>query len=159
MSEGNPTNTQRERGSLSYRLRGGFNKSCHTVSIASFVKSRLHQRADQPPLLWKNGRISKERALIGESVYWYKTQRGLVGPALRGRGERDKFSTGWKTVGDYPALHRSYVARGYSVVVGGTAKVGNILIRFGPRYSVRRSGFSGLKLLALTGELKSLNTK
>ena len=31
------------------------------------------------------------------------------------------FSTGWKMVGDDPALHRSYVERGYSVVVGGTA--------------------------------------
>ena len=41
--------------------------------------------------LWKNGQIGKERALIGESVCWSKIQRGLVGPALRGRGERDKF--------------------------------------------------------------------
>ena len=31
------------------------------------------------------------------------------------------FSTGWKMVGDDLALHRSYVERGYSVVVGGTA--------------------------------------
>ena len=31
------------------------------------------------------------------------------------------FSTGWKMVGDDPALHRSYVERGDSVVVGGTA--------------------------------------
>ena len=31
------------------------------------------------------------------------------------------FSTGWKMVEDDPALHRSYVERGYSVVVGGTA--------------------------------------
>ena len=43
------------------------------------------------PPLWKNGRIGNERALIGESVRWSKIQRGLVGPALRGRGERDKF--------------------------------------------------------------------
>ena len=42
------------------------------------------------PLL-KNGRIGNERALIGESVCWSKIQRGLVGPALRGRGEREKF--------------------------------------------------------------------
>ena len=42
--------------------------------------------------LWKNGQIGNERALIGESVCWSKIQRGLVGPALRGRGERDKFS-------------------------------------------------------------------
>ena len=41
--------------------------------------------------LWKNGQIGNERALIGESVCWSKIQRGLVGPALRGRGERDKF--------------------------------------------------------------------
>ena len=41
--------------------------------------------------LWKNGRIGNERALIGESVCWSKIQRGLVGPALRGRGERDEF--------------------------------------------------------------------
>ena len=27
--------------------------------------------------LWKNGRIGKERALIGESVWWSKIQRGL----------------------------------------------------------------------------------
>ena len=71
--------------------------------------------------LWKNGRIANERALIGESVCWSKIQRGLVGPALRGRGERDKFSTGWKMVRGDPALHRSYVERGYSVVTGGTA--------------------------------------
>ena len=71
--------------------------------------------------LWKNGRIGNERALIGESVCWSKIQRGLVGPALRGRGERDKFFNRLKMVGDDPALHRSYVERGYSVVVGGTA--------------------------------------
>ena len=41
--------------------------------------------------LWKNGRIGNERALVGKSVCWSKIQRGLVGPALRGRGERDKF--------------------------------------------------------------------
>ena len=42
-------------------------------------------------LRWaKNGRIGNERALIGESVCWSKIQRGLAGPALRGRGERDK---------------------------------------------------------------------
>ena len=62
-------------------------------------------------------------------------------------------------VGDDPALHRSYVERGYSVVVGDTAYVGHILIGFSRRYSVSRSGMSVLKLLALTGELESLNTK
>ena len=36
--------------------------------------------------LWKNGRIGNEQAFIGESVCWSKIQRGLVGPALRGRG-------------------------------------------------------------------------
>ena len=41
--------------------------------------------------LWKNGRISNERALIGESVCRSKIQRGLVGIALRGGGERDQF--------------------------------------------------------------------
>ena len=41
--------------------------------------------------LWKNGQIGNERALIGESVCCSKIQRGLVGPALRGRGERDQF--------------------------------------------------------------------
>ena len=41
--------------------------------------------------LWKNGRIGNERALIGESVGWSKIQRRLVGPAPRGRCERDKF--------------------------------------------------------------------
>ena len=53
-------------------------------------------------------------------------------------------------VGDDPALHRSYVERGYSVVVGGTAYVGHILIGFSRRYSVSRSGLSELKVLALT---------
>ena len=51
-------------------------------------------------------------------------------------------------VGDDPALHRSYSEREYSVVVGGTAYVGHILIGFGRRYSVSWSGLSGLKLLA-----------
>ena len=57
------------------------------------LKARSHQRPDQPRSLplWKNGRIGNERALIGESVCWSKIQWGLVGPALRGRGERDKF--------------------------------------------------------------------
>ena len=41
--------------------------------------------------LWKIGRIGNERALIGESVCLSKIQRGLVRPALRGRGERDQF--------------------------------------------------------------------
>ena len=62
-------------------------------------------------------------------------------------------------VGHDPALHRSYAERRYSVVVGGTAYVGHILIGFGRRYSVSRSGSSGLKLRALTGERESLNTK
>ena len=62
-------------------------------------------------------------------------------------------------VGYDPALHRSYVERGYSVVVGGTAKVGHILIGFGRRYSVSRSEMNGLKLPALTREMESLNTK
>ena len=43
------------------------------------------------------------------------------------------FSTGRKMVEDDPALHRSYVERGYSVVVGGTAYIGQILIGFGRR--------------------------
>ena len=51
-------------------------------------------------------------------------------------------------VGDDPALQRSCVDRGYNVVVGGTAQVGHTLIGFGRRYSVSRSGLSGLKLLA-----------
>ena len=34
-----------------------------------------------------------------------------------------------------------------------------LLMWFGRRYSVSSSGFSGIKLLALTGELESLNTK
>ena len=97
--------------------------------------------------------------MIGESVCWSKIQLGLVGSALRGRGERDKFFNRLKMVGDDPALHRSYVERGCSVAVGGTAYVGHILIGFGRRYSVSRSGLSGLKLLALTGEQESLNTK
>ena len=46
---------------------------------------------------------------------------GLVGPALRGRGERYKFFNRLKMVGEDPALHRSYVERVYGVVVGGTA--------------------------------------
>ena len=100
-------------------------------------------------------------SLSGESVCWSETQRGLVVPALRGRGKQDNFfnrlskiifSTGWKLVGDDPALHRSYVERGYSMVVGGTAQVGPILIGFSRRNSVSRSGMSGLKLRALTGE-------
>ena len=41
--------------------------------------------------LWKNGRVGNERALIGESLCWSNIQRGLVGPALRGRGEQDQF--------------------------------------------------------------------
>ena len=49
--------------------------------------------------LWKNGRIRNERALIAESVCLSKIQRELVGPALRGRGERNKFfnrlKNGW----------------------------------------------------------------
>ena len=63
--------------------------ACHKFTL-TLLKARSHQRADQPPL-WKNGRIGNERALIGESVCWSKLQRGLVGPALRGRGERDRF--------------------------------------------------------------------
>ena len=57
------------------------------------LKARSHQRPDQPRSLplWKNGRIGNERAFIGESVCWSKIQRGLVGPALRGRGKRDEF--------------------------------------------------------------------
>ena len=62
-------------------------------------------------------------------------------------------------VGDDPALHRSYVERGYSVVGGGTASVGHILIEFGRRYSGSMSGLSVLNLLAITGGLESLNTK
>ena len=65
--------------------------------------------------LWKNGRISNERALIRESVRWSKIQRGLVGPALRGRVERDQFFSQLKMVGDDPALHRSYVEQGQSL--------------------------------------------
>ena len=38
--------------------------------------------------LWKKMDGS---ALIGESVCWSKIQRVLVGPTLRGRGERDNF--------------------------------------------------------------------
>ena len=60
------------------------------TSLKYHLKARSHQRPDQPPL-WKNWRIGNERALIGESVCWSKIQRGLVGPALRGRSERDKF--------------------------------------------------------------------
>ena len=45
------------------------------------LKPRSHQRADQTPL-WKNARITNERALIGESVCWSKIQRGLDGPPL-----------------------------------------------------------------------------
>ena len=37
------------------------------------------------------GPFTPETRLIGESVCWSKIQRGMVGPALRGRGERDKF--------------------------------------------------------------------
>ena len=48
-------------------------------------------------------------------------------------------------VGHDPALHRSYAERRYSVLVGGTAHVGHILIGFDRRYSVSRSGSSGLK--------------
>ena len=42
---------------------------------------------------------------------------GLVGPALRGRGERDKFFNRLKMVGDDPVLRSSYVELGNSVVV------------------------------------------
>ena len=72
---------------------------------------------------------------------------------------REFFQPVEKMVGDDPALHGSYVERGHSVVVGSTAKVGHILIGFGRQYSVSRSALSGLKLLPLTRELESFNTK
>ena len=56
--------------------------------------SPVHTREPMNPRslpLWQNGRIGHERTLNGKCVYWYKIQRGLVGFALRGRGERDKF--------------------------------------------------------------------
>ena len=109
--------------------------------------------------LWKNGRIGNERALIGESVCWSKIQRGLVGPALRGRGERDKFfnrlknGRGWSR--SPQVVCWAGVQRG-----GRRYSVGwSYFDRVCRRYSVSRSGLSGLKLLALTGELESLNTK
>ena len=52
------------------------------------------------------------------------------------------FSTGRKMVTEDPALHRSYVERGYSVVVGGTAYVGHILIGFARRYVQRKGPFT-----------------
>ena len=57
----------------------------------------------------KIGRIGNKPALIGESLCLSEIQRGLVGTALTGRGERDKFSTGRKMVRDDPDLHMSYV--------------------------------------------------
>ena len=106
--------------------------------------------------LWKNGRIGNERTLIGESVSWSKIQRGLVGPALRGRGERDKFfnrlKNGWGWSRSPQVVCWAGVQRG-----GRWYSVG--WSYFGRRYSVSRSWLSGLKLLALAGELESLNTE
>ena len=110
--------------------------------------------------LWKNGRIGYERALIGESVCWSKIQRGLVGRALRGRGERDKFFNRLKNGRGWPRSQQvvcwAGVQRGgrrYSVGWSYFDRVWSAIPR------VSRSGLSGLKLLALTGELESLNTK
>ena len=92
--------------------------------LRSLTKGPVHTREPINPRslpLLKNGRIGNEQALIGESVCWSKIQHGLVGPALRGRGERDQFFNWLKMVGDDLALHRSYVERGYSMVIGGTA--------------------------------------
>ena len=59
-------------------------------------------------------------AMSGESVFLSKIQRGLVGPTLRGRGDGDKFFNWLKNGPDDPALHRTFVERGYSVMVGDT---------------------------------------
>ena len=59
--------------------------------------------------------------LDGPVHCWSEIQRELVGSAPRGRGELDNFFNRLKMVGDNPALHMSYVERGYSMVVGGTA--------------------------------------
>ena len=81
--------------------------------------------------LWKNGRIGNERALIGESLWWSKIQLGLVGPALRGRGERDQF------------FNRSKNSRGWSCSPQIVCWAG--VQRGGRRYSVGWSYFwSGL---------------
>ena len=71
--------------------------------------------------LWKNWRIDNERALIGESLCWSNIQRGLVGPALRGRGERDKFFNRLKNGQWWSRSPKVVCWEGYSVVVGGTA--------------------------------------
>ena len=55
------------------------------------------------------------------SVCWSKIQRGWSGPLWEVVVSRISFSTGRIMVEDDPALHRSYVERGYSVMVGGTA--------------------------------------
>ena len=48
-----------------------------TALYISFLKSRSHQKSDQPRYLslLKNGRIGNERALIGETVCWSEIQQ------------------------------------------------------------------------------------
>ena len=57
----------------------------------------------------------------GRAYVGLKYSGGWSGPLWEVVVSGISFSTGWKMVGDDPALHRSYVERGYSVVVGGTA--------------------------------------
>ena len=98
--------------------------------------------------LWKNGRIGNERALIGESVCWSKIQRGLVGPALIGRGERDEFfnrlknGRGWSRSSQvvcWAGVQRG--GRRYSVGWSYFDRVWSAIQR---KYKCR-SGLSGLK--------------
>ena len=57
----------------------------------------------------------------GRAYVGLKYSGGWSGPLWEVVVSGISFSTDWKLVGDDPALHRSHVERGYSVVVGGTA--------------------------------------
>ena len=69
-------------------MSGKFDEEAHNGLRPVHTRDPINPRSLP---LRKNGQVGNERALIGESVRWSKIQRGLVGPALRGRGERDKF--------------------------------------------------------------------
>ena len=75
-----------------------FDKYIYTLFSMIIAREPINLRSLP---LWKNERIGNERALIGESLCWSKIHRGLVGHALKGRGERDqifnrlKNSRGW----------------------------------------------------------------
>ena len=107
-----------------------FRKAVDTVIHTGFKLKLLNAKGPFTPETRSTPALSRSGKMDGSAMSGPWSGRAYVGLKYSGGWSGPlwdvvvsgmSFSTGWKMVGDDPALHRSYVERGYSVVVGGTA--------------------------------------